>query len=1461
MRGGSMEAYFSPNTILLRPHGQTSDRSSLKISLRGALTNAPAGEKILAGKVNYLKGSDPSKWRRGISLFAALRYQEVYPGIDLVFYGNERELEHDFVIAPGGDPRRIRLKLDGAQRIQLSRQGDLQVRLANGDVLRFTKPIAYQGEGDSRQPIDVRFVKRGSQISFAVGDYDHTQPLTIDPVMSFATYLGGSSSDQILDITTDAAGFIYVTGATASLDFPTQSPIQATCKSCTVHSTFTDAFISKFDPDGTTLMYSTYLGSDRQDTGKSISVDSQGRAIVVGITLGTDFPNVNFPSTTFFNHDGIFVVSLSSDGTSLNFSGSFWPVDSVDVYGAVDNVDNVYVTGYAQTFNTPFPSTPGTLPYTFPGNYFADSGIPFLFVLKMSPNGSIVYSSVVMGHLTKVPLDSFINEFRPRGIAVTKSGSVVIAGNAGRGFPVTPGAYSGTYTPPLANGFVLRLNPAASKLDFATYLPGTSEVWSMALTQAEDGIYVAGGTTLPGLPVSQGALQETRECECSVGYVLKLDANGTRIKAATYLQPASYSTPSSGTRLWDMAVGNDDTVEVVGLADSSYYPIKNPIQAKVQPVFGPWRSFVSRLNSDLKELEFSTFLPGNAEAKALAVSPAGKILVAGAASDPSLPVASNAFQKVLGGGGDGFVLGIDPAITAPSLCLDRVEMALGPQITSPFITPVRVTNCGNADLHVTSIESSTPVITTTHDCGNVSAGAFCTIQVSYTAGNTGIVEGTITVHSNAPGANRIHGTAGIAPASLVYPFEVILGNVLVGTTSVPKTIRFQNSMLIAAQLFGFGVSSGFNQTNDCPQLMAPESFCTFSITWSPTTAGDATGFLVISSSGGSGTQVITLKGTAISSLPTPAITTAAAVQKSGNGRLTVKGQNFSPSSVVRWGGANRPTTFISGEELQAQLTPADVASMGETQVSVVSPAPGGGTSNAVMCAVYAELPLQVQVMVYDRISHLIYASVTEGSPTYSGKVVAVDPALMAVTQVFDLGVPPNQLAVSDDGSFLYVGLDSSHSIAQLGLSTGTVNFTVPLGSGNTARSIRALPGQPHAYVVSIGKYDFAPGNVGLKVFDDSVARPNEVAASDIAADEVIFAGNTPMLIATNAVPWSPKSYRFTVDAQGISLATQTTLLGGNDLAADDTSIYLANGSIADPSTLTAKPSFVMPADAFPTTLGVEFGTAVFAMSGKLLAFDSDTRAYKGALDLPAMGVSQLRRWGTNGLAFRSGGLVLLRTNLIDVSKIPGPNASISQAQVSFAPVILGWQSPSAAIQITNIGNQTLVVNSVTATGDFHASHSCTTIAAGASCPIEVNFLPTALGMRSGTLSVSSNGIGGNSIVALEAVGFDISLSLTRPRRPARNASSATMAQREFSLLLSGMDEAASFSCDGGRGVDCEVRPGPPSRGPQGTVLTGLISARTIQRAARLKTPSSVGVVKLNLKIRNATYSFPVSLME
>jgi hypothetical protein len=299
-RSSGYTLFLTSNEAVLRLRAREKENSNeavLRMKLLGSNENAAArGLDELPGKANYFIGRDPAKWHTSVATYGKIKYEGIYPGVDLVYYGNQRQLEYDFVVSPGADPNAVFIQFDGAP-VEIDSTGDLVLRIGGSEV-RVRRPVAYQSaqddarSGSTKRFIDSRFVlRRTNQVAFQVAPYDRSQPLVIDPVLVYSSYLGGSFEDQPLSVAVDSSGAAYITGITCSADFPvTTGAFQTTSHNgiggnCpTSQNSLEDTFVTKFNPGGTGLVYSTYIGGTGSDRGYAIAIDSSGNAYIAGQT-------------------------------------------------------------------------------------------------------------------------------------------------------------------------------------------------------------------------------------------------------------------------------------------------------------------------------------------------------------------------------------------------------------------------------------------------------------------------------------------------------------------------------------------------------------------------------------------------------------------------------------------------------------------------------------------------------------------------------------------------------------------------------------------------------------------------------------------------------------------------------------------------------------------------------------------------------------------------------------------------------------------------------------------------------------------------------------------------------------------------------------------------------------------------------------------------------------------------
>jgi hypothetical protein len=542
-----------------------SDGRTVQLSVANGLDpRAVRGEHQLPGAVNYFRGADQSRWLRGVPTFARVRLSEVYPQVDLVYYGNHRQLEYDFVVHPGGDPSKVGLAEAGADTLALAADGGLTMKAGSAE-LHWHAPVAYQEFDGRRRAVAAKYEIAGSTVRFRVGAYDRRHDLVIDPSLVYSTYLGGNGGDMGdvgNAIAADSSGSVYVAGMAASADFPTTGNAMQPAQ----HG-WDDAFVSKLNPQGTAFVYSTYLGGGGQDIAWAIAVDGNGEAFVTGQTGSGLNGTSAFPTTAGAfqrNHNpnvynnSVFVTKLSADGSQLLYStlisganDSFASGIDVDANGAAYVLSNT-ANGFPVTSGA-YQRTSGTDPC--PYEMFADGQAQV--VSKLGPQGGALQYSTYVGHGCDYGA----------GIAVNAAGEAYITGHTqDAAYPVTAGAAQASFGG-VVDGFVTRLNATGSGLLYSTFLGGSLADFSYSIALDGSGYaYVAGGTD-GDFPTTAGAYQTSAVNNgIRKGFITKIAPLGRGLTYSTYIKGGGNVTFNG------IAVDRGGAAYVTGYTDGKNYP-------------------------------------------------------------------------------------------------------------------------------------------------------------------------------------------------------------------------------------------------------------------------------------------------------------------------------------------------------------------------------------------------------------------------------------------------------------------------------------------------------------------------------------------------------------------------------------------------------------------------------------------------------------------------------------------------------------------------------------------------------------------------------------------------------------------------------------------------------------------------------------------------------------------------
>jgi uncharacterized protein (TIGR03437 family) len=673
----SHEAVF----MLRPPVGAKIPPTVFRIELRGAnRAGRVTGADKLAGVANYYIGNDTKKWRSGITTYGKVTYQGIYPGVDAVFYGNQRQLEYDFVVAPGADPRQISLGLTGAKPT-VDADGNVILKLADGD-LALKKPVVYQNVAGEKRIVEASYTLAGNRVRFHLGKYDHNQTLVIDPVFTYLTYLGGSSVDYIGGITgvgqytspthalaVDSAGDVYVTGQTLSNDFPVANAYQTTRNE--PGGAYT-AFVSALNPAGTALLYSTYLGGSVTaggfagfDAGASIVWDSFDNAVyVVGTTSSSDFPTI--PGAFQKVYSGNFTAFVSKFNNAGQLTKSTF-LGAPITYGlgvTTDSQGRAYVVGFTSYNCTPngstcpFPTSQGTVIPTPPASF---NGYGFVSVLDT--NLATLLYSTLLGDPNQSPAGGATTS-EAFGVTVDPNGDFYVVGvTSSPSLPTTAGAFQPTLgranSIPLA-GFAAKfgaVTASGATLTYLTYLEATGvgfgDFPSGVAADSQGNAYVGGYTNSPTFPVTTGAYQTPCALNgaglCRAAFVTKLNPTGTGLVWSALVEPADFFS--------SIQLDTQGNVYVAGdVPGSDPFVLVNPVQTGLNNGGG----FVAELDATGSTLLFSSLIQGGFTMRGLAVDAQEGVYVASYTFDTTLPTTPGAFQPALknpgtGNSYDGFI--------------------------------------------------------------------------------------------------------------------------------------------------------------------------------------------------------------------------------------------------------------------------------------------------------------------------------------------------------------------------------------------------------------------------------------------------------------------------------------------------------------------------------------------------------------------------------------------------------------------------------------------------------------------------------------------------------------------------------------------------------------------------------------------------------------------------------------
>ncbi len=999
-RGSGYQLYLTPGEAVLaleserpqlsgrtsklpRPgleNGKPKPPAVLRMQLVGSSAQADmVGADLLPGKSNYILGNDPSQWHTSVPNYRKVAEHAVYPGIDLIYYGTQSQLEYDFVVAPGADPRAIRLAVQGAKKLRIDAQGNLIATVGKGEV-SFQRPVAYQEDSQgTREPVSARFsIKGGRNVDFKVGKHDPSRSLVIDPTLAYSTYVGGSLIDGANGIAVAPDDSAFITGETFSLDYPVVGARFGKLSGGEV------AFVSKISPDGSALLYSTYFGCVTAEaspitvgpvaTGNAIAVDSLGEAYVTGVTNCGTLPVTEGVFDTLCGFDGKcgatwnpqgfivdngWVAKFNVEGTALIYCGYLGGYAEAAGRGiAVDEAGQAYVTGdIGPNIQETVPLVPPETPPALWCNYKAfqpfiggAAGNPYggiatdAFLVKIDAAGSeLLYCTYIGGS----------DEDVGYGIAVDSSANAYVTGvEYSSDFPTGGGALQTAYGG-AGDAFLTKINTnadGASSLLFSTYLGGSGlDQGNGVAVDPTGNAYVAGLTTSrassllftrpPGAFQPDCTLDTLKVCEGDA-FVAKVALSGSpSMRYFTYLG-GSLADSANG-----IALDSSDDAYVTGSTVSTDFPIASSV---FQMTYGGGNAdaFVTELNPTGSDLVYSTYLGGTATdiGNGIAVdakNPAGAY-VAGQTCSFDFPLA-NPLQPNYGGNCDAFVskvsflegIALNPAgLLFPTLSLG----------TTSEVQTVTLTN-GDNTLTIDSIKltgAAAGDFAETNNCpSTVTPGAQCTISVTFTPTALGIRKASIEITDSALGSPQVINLTGSTSTVGITPASVAFGSQQVGVSSAAQPVTLTNVGNSVLTISAVSTSGPFTQTTDCTAApLQPTANCVVNVAFNPIAPGPDIGALTITDTAPGSPQVVLLTGTGVGA-PVATLSTSTLTFASTTVAATSPAQIV---TITNTGGAGLTISNVTatGNFAQTNNCPASLAGGTSCSVSVTfSPtAPG-----------------------------------------------------------------------------------------------------------------------------------------------------------------------------------------------------------------------------------------------------------------------------------------------------------------------------------------------------------------------------------------------------------------------------------------------------------------------------------------------------------------------------------------
>ncbi len=1285
----------------------------------------------LPGKVNYYMGNDPSRWHTGVPTYAKVRYQGAYPGVDLVYYGNQGELEYDFEVAPGADPTIIRLAIavedaaaeaarpggrrgclaqDAAARsgrLKIDSHGDLVVRLDRGEV-RFRKPVIYQPPNDGglgsddegkqttadtgfrfhgAKRIEGHYVLRGRhEVGFEIAAYDRSRPLVIDPVLAYSTYtnLNGQGVGAA-GIGIDGSGNAYILGGSGA-------------------GTTTEAVVLALNPQGNQIVYTTYLSPTGTFGPSAIAVDPQGDAYITGAGA-PGFPTTAgaYQATCPSICNTPFAAKFSPTGT-LTYATFLGPSNAASDAIAIDPSGDTYITGTIASDDLP---AVNAFQPQFAGSLC--SGCSNAFVQKLNPTGSqLLYSTYLGGGFGSYGYDTANGS----GIAVDSAGSAYVVGvTQSPLFPVKNALQSTQLAYVGGDAFLTKFTPDGSALVYSTYLGGSGgmlygeaegDTAVAVAVDASGDAYVTGDAVSPDFPVTMNAFKAScyesalEACVAPQVYLLKVDPNGASLL---------YSTLIGVGTVANLALDSSGDAWATGTTSSNYFPVLQPIESNLQQNAYPTSNadaFVTRLNSSGMPT-FSTYLGGgfsSANGVGVAADNSGNAYVAGSMGvGNDTPIDFPIVNPVPG------TQGAAQFYYPGALFAAKISPAAGPAISlSPWYTSIlALRDVSSSPLTINSITTSSTLVLEGGTCGSsLPPGGGCMLIV-YPQNAQNPASGTLTISSNAPGSpqtfNIGYSQIGtnqvfVSRNNLEFPVQ------LVGSSSAAQTVTLTNlyypnpvgitNIEVSPPDPSAGVSGDFTQTSNCPASLAPGASCTITLQYEPTAGTDGPEYGQL--------QII------IDTAPTNYTIYLTGIRSSESlvtYTQSTQYETFTPS--VQFG-----MQYVGATPLPRvlALTNADVQPITPSGFTVTGPFTQTNNCSGPLAS-HAGCRVAISFVPTGN-SPNVTGTLTVNSGGQGGPLTV---NLAATGEILaDLGVSPLQLSfgniVLGESSTLPLTLTNSSSAT---LTLSAFNLSPNYTQTNDCNGSLA-PAATCTVSVTFTPSAPAEQDGTLSIDFSGNGSPQVISLTG--------AGATALHIIPTSLTFGPQSVGTPSAPQSVDLSNQgapSITINSINVSGD---FQVVSNSCPNPIPLWfACPVLV---DFVPTQTGSRTGTLT------IMSSDSST-PYLVELS------------GTGAIM---------------------PEVTLTPGSLSFGTQQAGSTSPPQTVTLANTGSATLTITGMAMSGDYAQTNTCGgSVSAGAKCTISITFTPATGGQRNGSLTITDNAADSPQVVTLTGSGTGPAMTL------------------------------------------------------------------------------------------------------